>query len=154
MADGHKLLHSGTLTTITEKRMKYCTKCKTSKPLSEYWKNRSTKDGYQLWCKPCWYELTSSKLSGKSRGKYLRMRRNGNLMRKYGITVDEYDRILSKRGGVCKICSKSSQGISLAVDHDHQTGRIRGILCENCNRGLGMFKDSPMLLAEAIKYLT
>lgn len=82
------------------------------------------------------------------------MRRNGNLMRKYGITVDEYDRILSKQGGVCKICGKSSQGVSLAVDHDHQTGRIRGILCENCNRGLGMFKDSPMLLAEAIKYLT
>lgn len=133
--------------------MKYCTKCKTNKPLSEYWKNKTTKDGYQAWCKPCWYVLTKSKLSGGSREKYLRMRRNGHLVRKYGITADEYDRRLDEQGGGCKICGKILQRVSLAVDHNHKTGKVRGILCENCNRGLGMFKDDPNLLRSAIEYL-
>lgn len=134
--------------------MKYCSKCKTDKPLSEYWKNKTTKDGYQAWCKPCWYVLTKSKLSGESREKYLRMRRNGHLVRKYGITADEYDERLARQGGGCKICGRSLERIRLAVDHDHKTGKVRGILCENCNRGLGMFKDSPELLQNAIQYLT
>lgn len=133
--------------------MKYCTKCKTNKPLSEYWKNKTTKDGYQAWCKPCWNVLTKSKLSGDSREKYLRMRRNGHLVRKYGITADEYDRRLDEQGGGCKICGKKLQRVRLAVDHNHKTGKVRGILCENCNRGLGIFKDDPNLLRSAIEYL-
>lgn len=81
------------------------------------------------------------------------MRRNGHLVRKYGITADEYDRRLDEQGGGCKICGKILQRVSLAVDHNHKTGKVRGILCENCNRGLGMFKDDPNLLRSAIEYL-
>ena len=110
-------------------------------------------DGLQAWCKPCWYELTSSKLNGRDRQKYLRMRRNNNLVRKYGITVDEYERLFEEQGSKCAICGKESERISFAVDHDHKSGRVRGILCENCNRGIGMFKDDTKLLRNAIIYL-
>lgn len=134
--------------------MKYCKKCETEKPVSEFWKNKSTEDGLQAWCKPCWYNLTNSKLSGSDRDKYLRMRRSNHLVKKYGITADQYDAILSSQNGVCKICGNGPELRSLAVDHDHKTGYIRGILCENCNRGLGMFKDKPELLASAIDYLS
>lgn len=81
------------------------------------------------------------------------------LRRNYGITVDEYDEMLYKQNGVCKICggietSSNKWGIKrLAVDHNHDTGKVRGLLCNNCNRGLGLLKDSTELLSNAIKYL-
>ena len=84
----------------------------------------------------------------------LRWRKNGNLKRTYGISLEEYESLLESQDNVCKICKTEKIGKHLAVDHDHKTGKIRGILCENCNRGLGMFKDSPELLQNAIQYLT
>tara|TARA_B100001250_G_C19601306_1_gene700751 strand:+ start:59 stop:481 length:423 start_codon:yes stop_codon:yes gene_type:complete len=137
------------------KNQKYCKKCETDKPVAAYWKNKTTSDGLQAWCKPCWQALVDSKLTGDSREKYLRMRRNGNLLRAYGITADEYDVLLETQGNVCAICREYPyQHKKLAVDHDHATGRVRGILCENCNRGIGMFKDRPELLQSAIEYLS
>lgn len=133
--------------------MKHCKKCNQDKSITEFWKNKTTADGLQAWCKPCWYALTKSKLEGKDRERYLRMRRNGHLVRKYGITADEYDEMLSKQSGGCGICGRTFGRIRLAVDHDHKTGKIRGILCENCNMGLGMFKDDTKLLSAAIEYL-
>jgi hypothetical protein len=133
--------------------MKYCSKCKTDKSYSEYWKNKTTIDGYQSWCKPCWYNKTIEKLSGDTREKYLRMRKNGHLKRKYNITLEEFEIMLKKQNGVCGICKTKTKLKSLAVDHNHTTGQIRGLLCENCNRGLGMFRDNTDFLQQAIKYL-
>lgn len=133
--------------------MKYCTKCRTSKQKTEFWKNKSTKDGLQAHCKPCWYKQTKSKLEGPERDRYLRMRRNNHLQKKYGITADQYDEMLKAQGSTCAICHKDKDRISFSVDHDHDTGRIRGILCENCNRGIGMFKHDVQLLELAINYL-
>ena len=76
------------------------------------------------------------------------------MVRKYDITADEYDEMLGCQDGGCKICGKSFERVKLAVDHDHNTGKVRGILCENCNRGLGMFKDDPELLKSAVQYLS
>lgn len=72
----------------------------------------------------------------------------------YGMTVDDYNQRLRDQGGVCAICK--SQGPSdkrLVVDHDHTTGAVRGILCSNCNAGLGMLQDNATLLDEAAAYL-
>jgi hypothetical protein len=82
------------------------------------------------------------------------MVRDRILQKKFGITSAEYSELLSKQLGVCAICGQSSKDKLLAVDHCHATGTVRGLLCNLCNRGLGMFKDSPRLLTCALSYLT
>ena len=80
--------------------------------------------------------------------------REAYLKRKYGLSIKEYDAMLIGQGGVCKICREAMpDGQRFHVDHDHITGRVRGLLCTACNHGLGNFKDNPMLLIEAYKYL-
>lgn len=73
---------------------------------------------------------------------------------KFGISVVEYDALLAKQSGVCAICSQvCSTGNHLAVDHDHNTGRIRGLLCSRCNRAIGLLGDDLARLQQAIAYL-
>lgn len=74
------------------------------------------------------------------------------LQNRYGITLQQYTTLLEKQGGLCAICGKEDL-IRLCVDHDHKTGIVRGLLCGNCNQGLGKFKDSLELLIQAIDYL-
>jgi len=83
------------------------------------------------------------------------MRKN-SYARYYGITLEEYEVLLIKQNNVCAICSAStgSNNKRLAVDHNHQTGVVRGLLCDDCNIGLGKFKDNPNLLIKAINYLS
>lgn len=72
----------------------------------------------------------------------------------YGIELEEVDAMEREQGGVCAICRQTCNvRRSLAVDHDHQTGKVRGLLCQKCNRGLGLFNDDPGRLAAAIDYL-
>ncbi len=74
------------------------------------------------------------------------------MKRRYGITHEERDTLLASQGGVCAIC-KTKDVKRWHVDHCHSTGRVRGILCHNCNVGLGHFRDQPRLLTRAIDYL-
>ena len=134
--------------------MKRCTNCNQNLPLSKFWKNKTTKDGYQVWCKVCWKSATDKRRNGPKRIIELRQRRNRHLIRTYGISIEDYEDKLIKQGGVCGICNRAKDGIkALAVDHDHESGKVRGILCENCNRGIGMFKHDQKLLNLAIAYL-
>ena len=80
--------------------------------------------------------------------------RNQQLLMKFGITLEEYNKLLESQNGVCAICGKPPGKKQLAVDHDHETSRVRGLLCSNCNHGLGNFKDTPKLLFGAIGYLS
>ncbi|WP_232234444.1 endonuclease VII domain-containing protein [Actinoplanes sp. N902-109] len=73
-----------------------------------------------------------------------------HLRRRYGIGGAEFDALLFSRGCVCAICGADDPQ---HVDHDHRTGRVRGILCFNCNGGPGQFRDDPVFLAAAITYL-
>jgi len=75
-----------------------------------------------------------------------------NLKRKFNLTMDGYEDMLSKQYGVCAICGGTCTK-SLAVDHNHTTGKVRGLLCNSCNRGLGYLKDSRHILQSAIDYL-
>jgi len=87
--------------------------------------------------------------------------RRRNAYRRYGITLEEYDTMLAKQNYVCAICKnpesmlhKSGRLYNLSIDHDHDTGRVRGLLCRNCNIGLGCFNDDILQLRAAISYLT
>lgn len=81
------------------------------------------------------------------------IQRQYDLKRHYGLTVDEYETLYNHQGGVCVLCENPPGKRALAVDHCHLTGQVRGLLCSNCNNGLGLFKDDPKLLQKAIKYL-
>jgi hypothetical protein len=108
---------------------KRCADCKQYKPVSEFPHNKNTKDGFHCYCKACnnarSYE-SRQRLHGGSRHYHLKLR--------YGIGADEFDELVVQQGGVCAICGRPDPE---HVDHDHETGAVRGILCFNCNGGLG-----------------
>lgn len=82
-----------------------------------------------------------------------RVRTNNALLRQFGITLETYELILKEQNGGCAICSKAENGRRLAVDHDHSTGVIRGLLCALCNTAIGKFHDDPALLRKAANYI-
>ena len=75
------------------------------------------------------------------------------LKKKYGISLQEFKDLVAKQNGVCLICNGDNSGKCLRVDHDHATGTVRGLLCDNCNIGLGHFKDNEEIMLSAITYL-
>jgi len=98
----------------------------------------------------------TKKWSSKNPDKVRVNRRRADLMRKFGITIEQYDSLLLGQGNKCAICKTSELGPSgrrFHVDHDHSTGKNRGILCHFCNVMLGCAKDNTQLLEVAIKYL-
>lgn len=134
---------------------KYCTGCKTVKPVSNFWRNKTQKDGLQAWCKTCWSAITQKRRTGPKRAIELRQRQNRHLVREYGITIETYEHLLAAQDGLCAICKLAhvDNDRKLAVDHDHNTLRVRGILCGKCNRALGLFDDDKERLMAAIEYL-
>lgn len=72
-------------------------------------------------------------------------------LKKYGLSETDYYEILQRQGGLCAICRRKTE--TLHIDHDHRTGRIRGLLCFHCNSGIGKFGDSIDTLESAIRYL-
>ena len=93
-----------------------------------------------------YYELNKEKVLKRTTTRTLRYR--------YGLTPEGLLDLHEKQGGVCKICGNTAKdGRNLDVDHCHTTGKVRGLLCNNCNRGLGHFQDDPILLQKAIDYL-
>lgn len=79
-----------------------------------------------------------------------------HMKRNYGMTFQKYDEMLSAQNGLCAICASpppDHHKKRLNIDHCHSTGRVRGLLCDACNRALGLFKDSPDVLLKAISYL-
>ncbi|WMX18936.1 hypothetical protein [Escherichia phage vB_EcoP_PAS59] len=104
-------------------------------------------------------ETTSPSYYKKLYGEPVENITDRNLRRLYGITLAEYDALFEKQEGLCAICGQPEtatlKGVvkRLAVDHCHEGLHIRGLLCSSCNTGLGLFKDSPENLENAIKYL-
>jgi len=104
-----------------------------------------------------YYSMTIEKRRTERREYYSRKKREfrERLLRKqYGIGLDEYERLAAEQNGLCAICGcPAIGGKILAVDHDHANGSVRGLLCLNCNNGLGRFKDSAERLEAAARYL-
>lgn len=148
-------------------RDKRCGKCKVVKPVGEFQRNRRNSDGLQANCRACmkeinrdWYERNKPKMAGLSRAwaaknpeKAKAIGRRSNLKRQYGLTSEDYDRLLESQGGKCAGCGDCSDAAVLHVDHDHETGEVRGLLCGPCNRTIGMAMDRPDRLIGLTRYL-
>ena len=129
--------------------MKTCTQCGVEKPLQDFYKNAKKTDGHRSECKVC------SEKKKKPYKKCPTVAREERLRSKYGVTLFAYDLMLRLQRGGCKICGATAKesGRVLVVDHNHDTGEVRGLLCAHCNSGIGLLKDSPALLRRAIDYL-
>ncbi len=146
----------------THDGMRQCNKCLQTLPVTSFTrlkKQEGLPTPHDNYCKACRSERTKESQRKRARedGPVATKRRydNANLKRNYGITVDDYDEILGQQDGLCAICGTDDpRGKGrFYVDHDHDTGKVRGLLCAMCNTGIGMLKDSPSILASAINYL-
>lgn len=138
--------------------MKRCTGCGETKPIDDYYltTNRYGKKYPTARCKRCHVEYTTAwrkQNPDKVREigeRHAAKKRFTRLQREYGLTPDEYVAMVDACGGRCAICDLSKP---LDVDHDHDTGRVRGLLCRNCNRAIGWMHDDPAILRRAVAYL-
>ena len=99
--------------------------------------------------------IATDKWKANNREKYRNNAKDWHLKKRYGITLEDYNIMLFEQDGCCSICGIHHTEVykGLAVDHCHESGKIRGLLCGNCNQGLGRFKDDITLFKNAIKYL-
>ena len=110
--------------------VKTCSRCGIEKPLSEFNKRSNRPSGVTSRCKVC--------------------RKDEHYMRIYGINLKEYNAMLVAQNKKCKICGTETD---LVVDHDHETGDVRGLLCAPCNSAIGLFKENRTSLLNAIEYV-
>lgn len=127
-----------------------CVHCQEEKELEDFYFKSS---GHMMRiCKPC--NTEKQRIYRKDRREQIYCyNRKRNLKEKFGITLEDYARMFEEQNGVCKICLTNENKRMLAVDHCHETGIVRGLLCTCCNTALGKFKDDKELLMRAIEYL-
>ena len=116
-----------------------------SEDLEAFVKASSCRHGYSRQCKEC-----------KSKAVSPEKRRELNLQRLYGITLEDYDMMILAQDGKCAICETTSPRGNTGrfhVDHNHDTGEVRGLLCSNCNTGIGLLQDSSKIVLKALNYL-
>lgn len=129
---------------------KICIKCKKAK--TAFHKDKHSSDGFRNICKDCAKE--QSKKYYQESEDYRNRIRNGGLKNRFGITNEDYFEYLKLQCNRCAICkTPAEENKYLHVDHDHITGEIRGLLCKQCNHGLGNFRDNKKYLRYAIEYL-
>lgn len=157
--------------------VKTCNRCGTSKPLNAFYVDRSCRDGKQGSCKQClnaqrlvqyhehhdsemararrWRSDNPNKVREYSRRYYKKNPYEPWLRNRYGLTGDDYARLYEAQNSGCAICGADHEPTRrLSVDHDHDTGVVRGLLCSGCNAGLGGLQDNPDLLIKAAVYLS
>jgi hypothetical protein len=152
-----------------------CSACGQMKPIDEFRrradrKERGKRGGRWSKCKDCEREASQQphrrtlanqaarrcmrKLKAENPAEYARRLREQNLQRKYGIGIADYDKMLADQNGVCAICGEPpAVGKNLHVDHDHATGKVRGLLCGRCNPAIGNMRDERSRLHKAAEYL-
>ena len=140
----------------------HCSKCKTEKDCFLFKRDNRKGSGRSSWCRLCDNRWHREQRKSRSPAQIERDRLRGRTYNReyyYGITPDTYARMLQQYNDVCAICKQPETRIvkgslsSLSVDHDHETGNIRGLLCDSCNKVLGLFQDAPMLFRSAADYL-
>lgn len=142
-----------------------CTKCKCLKDFNDFPTARSKgkvyengpRKGKSSHCNAC-ASARAREWALKNKDKVDAKARSGHLRRKFGLTVEQYNEMLSEQGGVCGICkctllSPRVKQKNFCVDHNHSTGAVRGILCDACNLILGNANDDVELLSKCIHYL-
>lgn len=140
--------------------MKVCIECGVEKPLTDFRRRSSSKDGRVARCTEC-MKLAYKNKYRKAEG-YQEKARDGYVRWKYGITWEDVLSMYKSQDGKCAICNRDirldSGGVKnhpdiYCIDHCHETGKVRGLLCHDCNRGLGLFRDSIPNLSKAVEYL-
>jgi len=144
--------------------MKTCTRCKQDKETSAFGPAKANKDGLHRWCKPCVTEYAREYREKNPEKRTPQMQRDYHLKRRYGITSEQFDTMLSAQNGTCATCDTlaSETTKSFHVDHDHSCcpgeftcGKcVRGLLCFSCNMALGYAQDNIERLENMIKYLS
>ena len=152
--------------------MKQCTKCLQVKSFAEFHNDKHKKDNLHTQCKEChslrnktkrktdivWREMQAQRAK-QYREKYPDKNRdtirNSTLKAKYGITSKEYDTLFESQGYKCAVCGSSKNQVygKMPVDHCHNTGKVRGILCQSCNVTLGKVEEKEEILLALIEYL-
>jgi hypothetical protein len=144
---------------------KRCNTCKRKKLLKEFYKNSLNKDGYANQCKKCKVEYMkglNARPESKARinvaAKKWRQSDEGKeyhkdfkFRQRYGITLETYKQMALSQENRCAICKEVSD--KLVVDHDHETGKVRALLCDSCNTGIGHFKENAVTLKSAAEYV-
>lgn len=129
--------------------LKRCAKCQIGKPHSEFNRQAKNYDGLNTYCKDC-----RSKMKRAAYLADLDQQRLKARARAFGISVEQLQGLIAEQGDVCAICAKPcSTGRALALDHDHETGQFRGLLCAHCNMAIGQLQDSVEILRSALAYL-
>lgn len=132
---------------------KPCSKCKENLDVSKFHKDMSNSSGLTNNCISC---DVLRNLKRTSSAKYKVYKRDFDLRKNYNITLEDFNSMLKSQENRCKICSIlyiPGQNKEFCVDHCHKTGKVRGVLCNNCNRMLGFIKDSIEILDKAKIYL-
>ncbi len=123
-----------------------CAKCGATKPRDEFFKNKSNKTGLHSYCKSCVKEYDKERYpNGKPRA------RARYLENTYNLTLNDWEALFDSQGRVCAICGIEPD--RPVVDHCHTSGEVRGILCDTCNRCLGLLKDDASVLIAGAAYL-
>lgn len=134
---------------------KHCLTCSTTKPVDDFAVNSTKGDGRQTRCRTC-VSLAGAK--HRLKPETLEAEFTRYLRRRYGITRAEYESMRERQNGMCAICGGQPNGPGASngrfdIDHCHKTGKIRGLLCSGCNRGIGFLGDDPVRLQAAVNYL-
>jgi hypothetical protein len=138
---------------MTADKKKACRGCNEIKALGDFHRRSAAKDGRQGRCKVCATATVIQWQRDNPERHYEKQRRH-DLKRLYGITPSDRATMLESQAGACAICRvPESSDAPLYVDHCHDSGRVRGLLCYLCNIGIGRFKDDVALLARAATYL-
>lgn len=144
---------------------KYCPDCRLYLEITKFKKVTTKKslqkypDGHYWLCGDCYkkrewtYSEGEEPSNRQARRRDKRAKRVIHVENLYGLSEAEYTERISGQGNLCAICRQKDEMKVLCVDHDHATGKVRGLLCNNCNVGLGNFRDNPKILESAIAYL-
>ena len=140
-------------------KTKICTGCQKEKPLTEFFsRGGELSHLYKSQCKPC-MQAKRQRWAEENRDHLNKWRRNNwvvtnRRLRRRGATQEIYNELYEAQKGCCALCNEPEEKLVwLCIDHDHETGKIRGLLCPNCNRGIGLLKDNANLLRKAADYI-
>lgn len=131
-----------------------CVKCKTLKIANDFPGHKHKKNGLGSWCKEC-VKICSAVHRKNNLPNILSKQKKYDRLRLYGMTQSDYNQLFAEQLGCCAICGKHQNEFNrgLHIDHDHRTGKVRGLLCHRCNPGIGYLQEDVEILEKAIKYL-
>lgn len=130
-----------------------CSRCKQTKFVSLFPVNKNALSGYGSHCREC-ANLDSKEYRARRRSETSIKRRQRHYLQAYDISLRDYFQMLETQQGCCAICQTPAEHeSSLFVDHNHTTGIVRGLLCPDCNKGIGFFRDNPSFLEQAARYV-